>query len=74
MTCRQPAWRGDQDHTIPYDQGGRTCCCNLGGLCRFHHQVKQLAGWTLSQLRPGIFEWTTPAGRKYLVAPDAQAI
>ncbi|HET7015158.1 MAG TPA: DUF222 domain-containing protein, partial [Streptosporangiaceae bacterium] len=30
LTCRQPAWRCDLDHTKPYDQGGRTCDCNLG--------------------------------------------
>jgi hypothetical protein len=35
--CRQPAWRADLDHTIPWDQGGRTCACNLGGVCR-HRQ------------------------------------
>jgi hypothetical protein len=29
--CRQPAWRGDLDHTVPFDDGGLTCRCNLGG-------------------------------------------
>jgi hypothetical protein len=28
--CRQPAWRGDLDHTTPYHCGGLTCPCNLG--------------------------------------------
>jgi Domain of unknown function (DUF222) len=28
--CRRPARRCDQDHTLPYDQGGRTCECNVG--------------------------------------------
>ena len=27
--CRRPAIRCDDDHTLPYDQGGRTCECNL---------------------------------------------
>ena len=27
--CRHPATRCDLDHVIPYDQGGRTCECNL---------------------------------------------
>jgi len=29
--CRRPAMRCDEDHTpsLPYDQGGRTCECNL---------------------------------------------
>ena len=32
--CRRPAIRCDDDHTLPYDQGGRTCECNLAPLCR----------------------------------------
>jgi hypothetical protein len=79
MTCRfpfcgQPAWRGDLDHTHAWHKGGRTCACNLGPLCRAHHILKQLLGWELSQLRPGIFQWTTPAGRTYLVGPDGQLV
>ena len=73
-TCRQPAWRGDLDHTIPHHRGGRTCRCNLGALCRTHHQIKQLAGWRLNQPRSGIFQWTTPAGRTYISEPDAHPV
>ncbi|HVB43830.1 MAG TPA: DUF222 domain-containing protein [Streptosporangiaceae bacterium] len=72
-TCRQPAWRCDLDHTRPYDQGGRTCSCNLGGLCRFHHQLKQHVRWQLTQPTPGTFIWTTPAGRTYTTQPDTHA-
>jgi hypothetical protein len=32
--CRRPATRCDDDHTIPYHKGGRTCECNLYPLCR----------------------------------------
>ncbi|HEX3923439.1 MAG TPA: DUF222 domain-containing protein, partial [Streptosporangiaceae bacterium] len=39
--CRRPAWRCDDDHTIPHHKGGRTCECNLHPLCRHHHQTKQ---------------------------------
>ena len=73
-TCGQPAWRADLDHTIPYDQGGPTCGCNLGGDCRTHHKIKQLPGWHLQQVRPGYFIWTTPAGRSYSVSPDRYPI
>jgi hypothetical protein len=68
--CRQPAQRGDLDHTCPYHQGGRTCDCNLGAGCRTHHKIKGLPGWHLRQLEPGVFEWCTPAGRRYVVEPD----
>jgi Domain of unknown function (DUF222) len=67
--CRQPAARCDQDHTTAYQRGGRTCTCNLGGLCRVHHQLKQLPGWHLSQDAQGNFTWTTPAGLTYRKEP-----
>jgi hypothetical protein len=70
-TCRQPVWRCDLDHTKPYQKGGRTCDCNLGCLCRFHHQLKQHRYWQLVQPVPGTFEWTTPMGRTYATLPDS---
>ncbi len=73
-TCGQPAWRADLDHTIPYDQQGRTCRCNLGGACRKHHQLKQHPRWKLEQTRPGGFTWTTPAGRTYITGPDTHPL
>jgi hypothetical protein len=72
--CRQPAWHSDADHTIPYDQGGRTCRCNLGHTCRTHHQLKQLPGWTLEQPSPGVFRWCTPSGISYMVTPDRHPV
>ena len=73
-TCRQPAWRGDLDHTRPYHDGGLTCNCNLGGLCRLHHILKQHPHWQLTQPQPGIFQWITPAGRAYLSTPGIHPI
>jgi hypothetical protein len=67
--CRRPAAQCDQDHTIPYEAGGRSCECNLGPLCRRHHRCKQAHGWTLEQPEPGIFVWTTPARRRYTTGP-----
>jgi Domain of unknown function (DUF222) len=61
--CRRPAVRCDDDHTIPYDKGGRTCECNLHPLCRRHHQTKQEPGWHLDQPHPGELIWTLPSGR-----------
>jgi hypothetical protein len=68
--CRRPAEQCDLDHVRPYDQGGLTCLCNLGGDCRLHHQVKQHPGWCVTQPVPGVFRWTTPAGRTYITRPD----
>jgi hypothetical protein len=69
--CRQPAARCDLDHTQPYDQGGRTCECDLAPLCRHHHRCKQTQGWHLEQPEPGVMIWTTPAGRRYPTTPGA---
>jgi len=73
-SCGQPAWRGDLDHTIPWDAGGRTCRCDLGGACRRDHQLKQHPRWKLEQTRPGFFTWTTPAGRTYTAGPDTHPV
>jgi hypothetical protein len=73
-TCGQPAWRADLDHTIPYDQGGRTCTCDLGGRCRKHHILKQHPRWKLEQNECGEFTWTTPAGRTYTSSPDIHPV
>jgi Domain of unknown function (DUF222) len=72
--CRQPAWRADLDHTRPWEDGGPTCSCNLGGACRRHHQLKQHPRWKLEQTRPGHFTWTTPAGRTYTTGPDTHPV
>jgi hypothetical protein len=63
--CRRAAARCDDDHSIPYHLGGRTCECNLHPLCRRHHQCKQAPGWHLDQPRPGELIWTSPSGRRY---------
>jgi hypothetical protein len=71
--CRMPAGRCDDDHTLAFDKGGRTCECNLGPLCRHHHRVKQSQGWRLEQPEPGIYAWVTPAGWQYVTGPEAYA-
>ena len=67
--CGRQAVRCDDDHTIAYDQGGRTCECNLSPLCRQHHRAKQATGWRLTQPVPGTLTWTLPHGRSYTTTP-----
>jgi hypothetical protein len=69
-SCRRPARQCDLDHTIPHDQGGRTCECNLAPLCRRHHRAKQAPGWHLTQDQPGHMTWRLPSGRTYVVVGD----
>jgi hypothetical protein len=68
--CRRPGAGCDQDHSIPYHLGGRTCECNLAPLCRRHHRAKQAQGWYLAQPEPGVLVWKLPHGRRYRVGPD----
>jgi hypothetical protein len=68
-TCRQPAWRCEQDHTVAYRLGGATCPCNLSAECARHHRLKHLPSWRLDQPRPGILTWTTPARLTHTVTP-----
>ena len=67
--CRRPADRCDLDHVTPYDQGGKTCECNLGPACRHDHHRKQTPGWTLTTPTPGTLTWTTPANRTHTTTP-----
>ena len=71
--CRRPAIRCDDDHTQPFDQGGRTCECNISPLCRRHHAAKQAPGWYLQQPLPGTLTWTFPSGRTRTVTPPPYA-
>jgi Domain of unknown function (DUF222) len=72
--CRRPAARCDLDHTVPWDQGGITCECDLAPLCRHHHRCKQAQGWRLEQHEPGVLIWHTPAGRTYVATPTQYPI
>jgi hypothetical protein len=67
--CRRPATRCDLDHVTPYDQGGRTCECNLQPACRRDHQTKQVPGWTVTCHQPGTVTWTTPGNRSHTASP-----
>jgi hypothetical protein len=75
-TCRAPGCRRigiytDIDHTIAVEHGGRTVPGNLGLLCRYHHRAKHKGWWLLIQIRPGVFVWRSPLGRRYTVHPAA---
>ncbi|MDN3311935.1 DUF222 domain-containing protein [Microbacterium oryzae] len=70
--CENLAAHADLDHTIPYSQGGNTRVSNLEALCPGCHQDKHHTPWTVRQIRPGVLEWTSPAGRRYVDHPLPQ--
>jgi hypothetical protein len=72
--CSRPAARCDLDHSVPWDQGGLTCECDLAPLCRRHHRCKQAEGWQLTQPEPGVLIWRVPSGRSYTTTPTEYPI
>ncbi|HEY0216549.1 MAG TPA: DUF222 domain-containing protein [Cellulomonas sp.] len=74
--CLVDADSCDLDHTVEFHPDGRsgappgtTGAGNLGPLCRRDHRLKTDGGFTLRQVDPGVYEWTTPAGHRYRVRP-----
>jgi hypothetical protein len=69
-SCRRASPTCDLDHAVPYDQGGRTCECDLHPACRRDHRAKQAHGWHVDHPEPGRLNWTLPHGRTYSTEPD----
>ncbi len=65
--CTRPARACDYDHVIDYAEGGPTDSQNGHRLCRFHHRAKTFDDWTVRSPAPGVWLWTSPTGRMYLV-------
>jgi hypothetical protein len=61
--CNRDARYTDIDHTVPWEEGGRTVPENLACLCRGHHTLKHHCGWKVKQTSPGILECTSQLGR-----------
>jgi len=71
--CRQPAWRCDLDHTVPFPYGP-TSPANLAAICRHHHRLKHLTGWRVEQPEPGHLTWTSPTGHRYTTGPPVAGV
>jgi hypothetical protein len=68
--CNRPAERCEIDHAKPYDAGGLTDTCNLGPLCKFHHELKTAGYWHITaSARDGSCTWRSPLGRIYQHEP-----
>lgn len=74
--CTHPAAGCETDHTIGYRITRRTGYDDLASLCASHHQLKHILGrdegWYVEQVSPGILEWTSPHGRRFVRYPEPQ--
>lgn len=75
--CARGPEQCDLDHTIAWQDGGRTSADNLAHLCRHHHRLKHRTAWNIARAdpartsssrpdprRPSV-AWTAPSGRHY---------
>lgn len=63
--CRRRVAKCDVDHTIPFEEGGKTCSGNLEALCKRHHTLKHASLWKVIQLGGGTLEFISPTKRRY---------
>lgn len=61
-TCNRDSRWCDIDHTVAWEDGGKTVPENLAHLCRGHHMLKHHSRWKVRQTAPGVLEWTSPHG------------
>jgi hypothetical protein len=64
-SCQQPGYRCEPDHTVPFDQGGRTRRDNVALTCHRHNRAKAHTGWSYRHNEDGTFSWTTATGHRY---------
>ncbi|MBF4161915.1 HNH endonuclease signature motif containing protein [Nocardioides acrostichi] len=79
--CTRSAMRADLDHIdeyVPPSEGGppgQTSTDTLAPLCRTHHRAKTHPSqnqkrWRYRRIRLGLYLWTSPHGRTFLVDPE----
>ena len=68
--CRMPAGRSDLDHEHLWSETHRTSTSHLEPLCRHDHINRHQRRWTLRQIGPGVYEWVSPLGHRYLRRPE----
>ena len=62
--CGRRARDCDLDHTVDAQYGGATRADNLAHLCRHHHRLKHMTGWSVTQTRDRTITWTSPTGHR----------
>ncbi|SFB29402.1 HNH endonuclease signature motif containing protein, partial [Cellulomonas marina] len=73
-TCRFPGCGRvvtgcDNDHVQDWARRGPTTAGNLLNLCRHHHRLKHLGGWSATLHPDGRATWHSPRARTYTTEP-----
>jgi hypothetical protein len=68
--CRMPAGQSDLDHEHPWSETHRTTARHLEPLCRHDHINRHGRHWRMRQIEPGVYEWISPLGHRYLNRPQ----
>ena len=68
--CTVPADQCEIDHTIAWEDGGKTVPENLGARCKPGHKTKHHGGGTVTQDNDGTLHFTTRSGHTHTTSPD----
>jgi hypothetical protein len=68
--CTVPADQCEIDHTIAWEDGGKTVMENLSARCKPGHKTKHHGGGTVRQDPDGTLHFTTRSGHTHTTTPD----
>ncbi|UNK47388.1 HNH endonuclease signature motif containing protein [Arthrobacter sulfonylureivorans] len=68
--CTVPADQCDIDHTIAWEDGGKTVPENLSAHCKPGHKTKHHGGGSVTQDNDGTLHFTTRSGHTHTTTPD----
>lgn len=68
--CTVPADQCEIDHTIAWEDGGKTVLENLGAFCKPGHKTKHHGGGSVTQGPDGTLHFTTRSGHTHTTTPD----
>ncbi|TJY64624.1 DUF222 domain-containing protein [Arthrobacter sp. CAU 1506] len=68
--CTVPADQCEIDHTIAWEDDGKTVLENLNARCKPGHKTKHHGGGTVTQDHDGTLHYTTRSGHTHTTTPD----
>ena len=68
--CRVEARFCEIDHTIAWEDGGKTVLENLKALCKPEHAAKHAGGWKVTQYADGSTIWKSRTGHEWTSTPE----